>query len=1211
MDQEATGLYSDFDVTGFASVLGEHDGSLLHNKKGGRRDQTTGCDADLVESLMEQGFIEVTSANTSQAQLQTCNATSPACTGADESYACCGAVGCACRNASLSLCEATACSLPPDYCCQLYQDDRTYVYPECFGSAFCIALEREAIFSTFEVEYSSTLCNVTTEITLALETAQINYFNDLEQCEEDELNSPIPSRALSAPDVSHGDEGEELSLVEVEPIEILVPRTVYVVLIEFIPADECNVTNSTVPPSTNQTNRLLQRRRRSRGRFRRKRGVNRRRNRRSRKRRRRRMKAQAEPGTITDRGLQVTGKCDANLTESLADQGVIVEEAAVTEETIDTCLDASSDSCTGIDGQFSCCDTAFPECACSDQASTSFCLENACISEVAVDLCCKIEMGGYLYEECASQCSMLPSPCSAFTFPHSGAPLSYGLVVDVSVDFICSDGPGAMLSMEREELLEDIMADYAENLYDFYGCGDGIVVDRSELNSFSEPGICTDPSSVDRYANMTFTIAIMCVGRCPTELPEEPDTSSFPTNGLRSRRILDEMEILNPLPFSDDINEASVRRQLNEIQCPNVTSFTVALMNCGNFTNATDSIFSNRGRATGSPSTMPSSEPSLLPSISLEPSDVPSGAPSSEPSSSPSSSPSSDPSSEPSSSPSSEPSIDPSSSPSSMPSVQPSLGPSSSPSIGPSSDPSLSPSTGPSSAPSIDPSSMPTLQPSTVPSDMPSSEPSSLPSIDPSSDPSFLPSTDPSSAPSIDPSFSPSAHPSSEPSKAPSFLPSSLPSPGPSSFPSTLPSFVPSSTPSVFPSLEPSSNPSYCFGPKHYFPLDQANQFTDIIDGVTVLEDKGGAINGPKYRFLENQGLALHNFTCTDVWTISFEVYVKDHAGEWNKLVDFCNLTADYGLYHYDNEGLPYPCTYFFYGPFENETGLCAETGEEECYGPCCEGSCVCEPEECEGEGCECPEPPCIVEPTIGEGGGPVEEQTNTILDEKRKYNSRRAAKARDRQLGFREIREPTPSPAPTIMPENDVIVISRDSSKRLSLYVNGECIWQGTDVCDRMVFQKFIIQFLQDDRDFYCEVENDQCEAGRGWICNIWIWERALTKDEVLQAYFKTGRTFFPSSEPSSEPSLEPSLSSQPSSEPSTNPSLQPSDVPSGKPSDIPSSQPSSDPSTFPSLDPSSQPSSEPSSDPSIVPSFAPNAEPSSEPSSEPSTEPSLVPRK
>ena len=234
-------------------------------------------------------------------------------------------------------------------------------------------------------------------MTLALETAQIDYFNDLEQCEEDELNSPIPSRALAfLNDYLHDDEEEQSSLTEITlrslvenwVDEILVPRTVYVVLIEFIPSGECNVTNSTVAPPTNQTNRLLQRRRRSRGRFRRKRGVNRRRNRRSRKRRRRRMKTEAEPGTVRNRVLQVVENCDANLTESLADQGVIVEEAAVTEETIDSCLDASSDSCTGMDGKFSCCDTAFPNCSCSDQASKSFCEENACVSEGAADLCC-------------------------------------------------------------------------------------------------------------------------------------------------------------------------------------------------------------------------------------------------------------------------------------------------------------------------------------------------------------------------------------------------------------------------------------------------------------------------------------------------------------------------------------------------------------------------------------------------------------------------------------------------------------------------------------------------------------------------------------------------------------------------------------------------------------------------------------------------------
>ena len=117
VDQEATASYLDFDASDFASFLKQHDENLMHNQNNGGRVQTADCDADLVESLMEQGFIEVTSANTSQAESQTCNTTSPSCTGADESYACCGAVGCACRNASLSLCQATDCSLPPDYCC--------------------------------------------------------------------------------------------------------------------------------------------------------------------------------------------------------------------------------------------------------------------------------------------------------------------------------------------------------------------------------------------------------------------------------------------------------------------------------------------------------------------------------------------------------------------------------------------------------------------------------------------------------------------------------------------------------------------------------------------------------------------------------------------------------------------------------------------------------------------------------------------------------------------------------------------------------------------------------------------------------------------------------------------------------------------------------------------------------------------------------------
>ena len=139
--------------------------------------------------------------------------------------------------------------------------------------------------------------------------------------------------------------------------------------------------------------------------------------------------------------------------------------------------------------------------------------------------------------------------------------------------------------------------------------------------------------------------------------------------------------------------------------------------------------------------------------------------------------------------------------------------------------------------------------------------------------------------------------------------------------------------------------------------------------------------------------------------------------------------------------------------------------------------------------------------------------------------------------------------------PPKDVVVISKDDSRRLSLYVNGECIWQGTDSFDEIVFGENIIHFFQDDKSAlpFC----DQCESGPGVSCNIWIWDRALDKDEVLQAYFLTGRTIPPSSEPSSEPTFSPIF--EPTFEPTSEPTSSVS----------PSSQPSE------SLEPSSEPSS------------------------------------
>ena len=95
---------------------------------------------------------------------------------------------------------------------------------------------------------------------------------------------------------------------------------------------------------------------------------------------------ESKSSLFSERHLQVED-CDANLTESLSEQGIFVEEAEVTEEIISPCTNSSSDSCRGVGDDFSCCDADFPECACSDEASDSFCQENNCINPIAGDLC--------------------------------------------------------------------------------------------------------------------------------------------------------------------------------------------------------------------------------------------------------------------------------------------------------------------------------------------------------------------------------------------------------------------------------------------------------------------------------------------------------------------------------------------------------------------------------------------------------------------------------------------------------------------------------------------------------------------------------------------------------------------------------------------------------------------------------------------------------
>ncbi|MBX9742730.1 MAG: PT domain-containing protein, partial [Chthoniobacterales bacterium] len=144
-----------------------------------------------------------------------------------------------------------------------------------------------------------------------------------------------------------------------------------------------------------------------------------------------------------------------------------------------------------------------------------------------------------------------------------------------------------------------------------------------------------------------------------------------------------------------------------------------------------------------------------------------------------------------------------------------------------------------------------------------------------------------------------------------------------------------------------------------------------------------------------------------------------------------------------------------------------------------------------------------------------------------------------------------------------------------------------------------------------------------RGLLDDIFIYNRALTPQEVLklsqfgaptsQPTSQPSRlpSSQPTSQPSGKPSIQPSMqpSSQPSAQPNGNPTSQPSGQPSGKPSGQPTGQPSLQPNSKPSGQPSGQPSSQPSGQPSSTPTGQPSTQPSSQPSEKPSAQPTGEP--
>jgi hypothetical protein len=139
------------------------------------------------------------------------------------------------------------------------------------------------------------------------------------------------------------------------------------------------------------------------------------------------------------------------------------------------------------------------------------------------------------------------------------------------------------------------------------------------------------------------------------------------------------------------------------------------------------------------------------------------------------------------------------------------------------------------------------------------------------------------------------------------------------------------------------------------------------------------------------------------------------------------------------------------------------------------------------------------------------------------------------------------------------------------------------------------------------------------GSLDDIFIYDRALSSNEISQLYGFDSPTSFPTAQPSSRPSSQPSSeptgrpSSQPmtipTSQPSCNPSAQPTAFPSSQPTRVPTSQPSVFPTNQPISSPSSQPTSKPTSLPSSAPSMKPSKQPTSQPTSLPSTQPTEQP--
>lgn len=84
---------------------------------------------------------------------------------------------------------------------------------------------------------------------------------------------------------------------------------------------------------------------------------------------------------------------------------------------------------------------------------------------------------------------------------------------------------------------------------------------------------------------------------------------------------------------------------------------------------------------------------------------------------------------------------------------------------------------------------------------------------------------------------------------------------------------------------------------------DFTSGFSDTLGNGLDLTGSGGTVSGGRYSFTENQGLRLESaLPSTTDYGIELRLQINDDLSNYNKLIDFQDLTSDFGLYVLNGE---------------------------------------------------------------------------------------------------------------------------------------------------------------------------------------------------------------------------------------------------------------------------------------------------------------------